>query len=210
MEKEQGFKKLMEPFPDKEISWLPKPTRPQTEEVKREYTRGVRCTICGAWHHPQVVHLAYVGHAAVTKRLLSVDPEWSWDFVNTDDNGMPILDGNGGMWINLTILGVTRKGYGDAEGKRGPSAMKELIGDAIRNAAMRFGVALELWHKGEFEKAEAEPEEPKPKQSITNQRLANAIKKIKNGEYNLQSLRDTFELTEDQNQILGGAFNDSV
>jgi len=26
--------------------------------------------------------------------------------------------------------------------------MKELIGDALRNAAMRFGAALDLWHKG--------------------------------------------------------------
>ena len=34
--------------------------------------------------------------------------------------------------------------------------MKERIGDALRNAAMRFGAALELWHKGELH-AEPEP-----------------------------------------------------
>ena len=28
--------------------------------------------------------------------------------------------------------------------------MKERIGDALRNAAMRFGAALDLWHKGEL------------------------------------------------------------
>jgi hypothetical protein len=38
-------------------------------------------------------------------------------------------------------------GYGDAAGKKGPNAVKEAIGDAIRNAAMRRGVALDLWAK---------------------------------------------------------------
>jgi hypothetical protein len=28
--------------------------------------------------------------------------------------------------------------------------MKERIGDALRNAAMRFGAALDLWHKGDL------------------------------------------------------------
>ncbi len=146
------WEQLRAPFPSEEVSKLPKPTRSQTEEVKRNVGAGIRCNICGGWHHPKVVHLDYVGHAAVTKRLLVVDPVWNWEFLHVDQSGMPVVDANGGMWITLTVLGVTRKGYGDAEGKRGPSATKELIGDAIRNAAMRFGVALELWHKGAFAK----------------------------------------------------------
>jgi hypothetical protein len=28
--------------------------------------------------------------------------------------------------------------------------MKERIGDALRNAGMRFGAALDLWHKGDL------------------------------------------------------------
>lgn len=201
--KEEGFKKLMEPFPDSEISWLPKPTRAQTEEVKRNVSSGIRCKICGAFHHPKVVHLSYVGHAAVTKRLLTVDPEWNWEFLQVDEQGMPIIDNNGGMWISLTILGVTRKGYGDSEGKRGPSATKELIGDAIRNAAMRFGVALELWHKGEFEKTEdtqikEETLSKKKKQQITDERLQTAFDKIDSGEYTLERLENDFEITDAQ------------
>jgi len=151
-EDKSGLAKLLEPFPDKEISWKPKPTKAQTAEVKSDFKKGCRCQYCGGWHHPQAVHLAYVGHAATTKRLLDVDPLWDWEFLHVDDKGFPVFDPNGGLWITLTILGVTRKGYGDAEGKQGPNAVKEVIGDAIRNAAMRFGVALELWHKGEFEK----------------------------------------------------------
>lgn len=90
--------------------------------------------------------LDFVGHAAVTDRLLSIDPEWTWDFAEVNpDTGQPSLrfslDPEKNLWIRLTICGVTRIGVGD-----GPS-MKEKIGDAIRNAAMRFGVALDLWAK---------------------------------------------------------------
>lgn len=91
--------------------------------------------------------LAYVGHAATTARLLEVDPEWSWEPVALDERGLPAFDAIGGLWIRLTVCGVTRLGYGDAQGKKGPNAVKEAIGDAIRNAAMRFGVALDLWAK---------------------------------------------------------------
>lgn len=85
--------------------------------------------------------LDYVGHAATTDRLLTVDPGWSWEPLALDDRGLPAIDKDGNLWIKLTICGVTRLGVGD-----GKSA-KERIGDAIRNAAMRFGVALDLWAK---------------------------------------------------------------
>jgi hypothetical protein len=64
------------------------------------------------------------------------------------------------MWIKLTVCGVTRIGYGIAEGKSGGDAIKEVIGDAIRNASMRFGAALELWHKGELHKVEEDDSKP--------------------------------------------------
>ena len=145
------LKKLREPFSPSEISKLPKPTRAQTDEVKRDFKSGVRCTICGGWHHPKVVHLDYVGHAALTNRLLTVDPEWQWQPLAVHDSGLPVVDSEGLLWINLTICGVTRLGVGDAGGKTGGDAMKERIGDALRNAGMRFGLALDLWHKGSFE-----------------------------------------------------------
>src|SRR3990167_868758 len=138
------------PFLPNQISKLPKPTKQQTDEVKADYTKGIRCQICGAWHHPKVVHLDYVGHAALTDRLLDVDPAWGWEPLALDAAGFPALDKDGGLWIRLTVLGVTRLGYGDAQGKTGGDAMKERIGDALRNAAMRFGAALDLWHKGEL------------------------------------------------------------
>jgi hypothetical protein len=149
-----GLALLRVPFPPHQISKLPKPTQRQTDDVKADFKKGIRCQICGGWHHPQVVHLDYVGHAALTDRLLDADPNWNWEPVAVNEDGTPKMDQMGGMWIRLTVCGVTRLGYGDAQGKKGPNAVKEVIGDALRNAAMRFGAALDLWHKGDLHGAD--------------------------------------------------------
>lgn len=143
-----GLALLRAPFPPHQISKLPKPTKQQTEAVKADFKKGIRCQVCGAWHHPDVVHLDYVGHAALTDRLLDADQAWSWEPLAISPEGLPVLDPYGGMWIKLTVCGVTRMGYGHAGDKSGGDAIKEIIGDALRNAAMRFGAALDLWHKG--------------------------------------------------------------
>jgi hypothetical protein len=154
--KPEGLALLREPFPPNLISKLPKPTKAQTEAVKADFKKGIRCTLCGSWHAPDVVHLDYVGHAALTDRLLDADPQWSWQPVALDANGLPAFDQSGGLWIKLTVCGVTRFGYGHAAAKNAdPGAReKEVIGDALRNAAMRFGAALDLWHKGDLHEAE--------------------------------------------------------
>jgi hypothetical protein len=156
-QKPTGLALLREPFPPNQISKLPKPTKAQTDAVRADFKKGIRCQVCGAWHHPDVVHLDYVGHAALTDRLLDADPNWNWEPVT--DTGLPKLDQNLGMWIKLTVCNVTRLGYGHAEGKQGGDAIKEVIGDALRNAAMRFGAALDLWHKGDLH-ADDEPAAP--------------------------------------------------
>lgn len=91
--------------------------------------------------------LDYVGHAHVTQRLLELDPFWTWEFVAQDPNtGLPIYDEFGGLWIRLTVKGVSRYGYGEPSGGfNAADRIKSAIGDAIRNAAMRFGIALTLW-----------------------------------------------------------------
>lgn len=151
--------KLREPFPAHHISKLPKPTKAQNEAVKKDFKQGIRCDVCGGWHHPKVVHLDYVGHAALTDRLLDTDPHWYWEPVSFGQDGLPAFDQNGGLWIKLTVLGVSRLGYGAADGKKGGDAIKEIIGDALRNAAMRFGAALDLWHKGDLHADEPTVEE---------------------------------------------------
>lgn len=149
MEK-SGLDLLRAPFEAHHISKLPKPSKIQTDAVKQNYNAGIRCQVCGGWHHKDVVHLDYVGHAAITHRLLDCDPSWSWEPVSFSDDGLPKMDKNGGLWIRLTVCGVSRLGYGHPDGKSGGDAVKEAIGDALRNAAMRFGAALDLWHKGDL------------------------------------------------------------
>jgi hypothetical protein len=156
--KPAGLELLRQPFPAHQISKLPKPTKAQTDAVRADFKKGIRCKVCGLWHHPDVVHLDYVGHAALTDRLLDADPMWNWEPVTVGPDGAPVLDRNCGLWIRLTVCGVTRLGYGHAEGKNGGDAIKEVIGDALRNAAMRFGAALDLWHKGDLHLDDDTPE----------------------------------------------------
>ena len=54
--------------------------------------------------------------------------------------GLPALDRFGNLWIRLTVCGVTRLGYGDAQGKTGGNAMKERIGDALRKGIRFIGL----------------------------------------------------------------------
>jgi hypothetical protein len=105
------------------------------------------------------VELKYLGHAATTRALLECDPMWWWEPMSFDEIGQPWVecDDQGrpkGLWIYLHVCGVRRPGYGSCLPGKG-DAVKELIGDAIRNAAMRFGVALNLWSK-------TPPEQDKP------------------------------------------------
>jgi hypothetical protein len=154
MTQTEALKLMRKPFAEHQISKMCKPT-------KKDNQPG-RCKDCGGYHKLPSVQLSYVGHAALTDRLLDADPNWTWEPLAYAPNGHPLLDNDGGMWIKLTVAGVTRLGYGDSQGKQGGDAMKERIGDALRNAAMRFGAALDLWHKGDLHGAEEETFEKSP------------------------------------------------
>ena len=111
------------------------------------------------------VELKYLGHAATTRALLECDPAWWWEPMSMDDYGQPLLvtdDQNRpvGMWIYLHVCGVRRPGYGSCLPGKG-DAIKELIGDAIRNASMRYGVALSLWSRDHVDKATPTPRKAK-------------------------------------------------
>lgn len=140
---------LRAPFTAEQIGHLPKVTCGDCSAKDRTCNehKKKQCRTCKAYISTQHIHIDYVGHAHVTERLLNVDPNWSWEPLAFASNGLPAVDDLGGLWIKLTVGDVVRLGYGHANGKRGGDAIKETIGDAIRNAAMRFGVALDLWKK---------------------------------------------------------------
>lgn len=138
---------LREPFRPEQVGKLPRITCGDCSKASGKVCakhEKKRCGECGSWITTAHIHLDYVGHAAATDRLLTVDPFWTWEPFAYDVDGLPAFDAHGGMWIKLTIAGVTRPGYGDQTNGKG---VKEVIGDAIRNGAMRFGVALDLWSK---------------------------------------------------------------
>lgn len=107
------------------------------------------------------VTLDFVGHAEITRILIDIDPNWSWEPVAWTADGRPainVVNGNAVMWGRLTVLGQTRLGVGTAKHDK-PDLDKELIGDFLRNAAMRFGICLSLWSKAEWDD---QPEAIKP------------------------------------------------
>lgn len=167
---------LRAPFDKSVIGKLPRATTKDGPKSK--------CNTCGAYIQ-QHIHIDYVGHAAVRDRLLNVDLEWNWEPVAWDDDGMPkpvrnSAGGPIGLWIKLTVAGVTRLGYGSTEPM--PDAMKVLIGDALRNAAMSFGVALDLWTKDELESHLVDDgDDPKPKSRPSVDRARAAVSRAASG-----------------------------
>lgn len=155
----QALAKLRVPFPKDQINPLPKITCGKCSKSPAKECdshRKSKCRECGNWITGAHMHLDYVGHAELTNRLLDADPFWDWEPLALDERGLPVFDGYGGLWIRLTVCGHSRLGYGDSQGKTGPNAIKEAIGDALRNAAMRFGAALDLWAKSDLKAAQAE------------------------------------------------------
>lgn len=163
----------------------------------------IQCKECKNRISEAHLHLSYVGHAEATSRLLEVDPYWDWEPAYRDvdkellmaaiatgnheivtaviANAPPLFDREGGMWMRVMVHDddneqVWTLGYGDAEGKRGPAAMKEIIGDGIRNAMMRRGLALDLWSRSDraLEAVQAGAEQGQPGQRNPAQANATA------------------------------------
>ena len=125
------------------------------------------------------VKLDYLGHADTTRALIEADPTWTLEPAAVDPaTGGPLVtnDGAGNLqvWMRLTVLGVSRLCVGTCpDSKREPA--KELYGDALRNGAMRFGVALGLWSKSEWaDEAKPAPAKRKPAATTSPDRAPTA------------------------------------
>jgi len=108
--------------------------------------------------------LDFVGHADVTKMLIEIDENWTWEPVAFDEQGLPAYRVENGMahmagW--MTIHGIRRLGIGSVQHNKA-DLIKELCSDFIRNAAMRFGICLALWTKQEWDDVSAPKPAPAP------------------------------------------------
>lgn len=104
------------------------------------------------------IQLDFVGHADITRILIEIDPCWRWVPIEWQ-NGRPLIhveNGMATMWGELTLLGQARLGVGSCRADK-PDLDKELVSDFLRNAAMRFGIALSLWTKQEWEDLGGKP-----------------------------------------------------
>lgn len=164
------WQELRKAFPKEVVGLLPKVNCYQCAQATKSARSALdkhcakhqmgKCKDCGAFITEGHIHLDYVGHAAVTDRLNTVlgPGNWGWEPLSVDEYGMPRMDSQGNLWIKLLVREpgtsewMYRIGYGD-----GSNSIKELIGDALRNAAMRFGVALDLWSKDELESTLSDP-----------------------------------------------------
>jgi hypothetical protein len=156
-EQMEALHRLREPFPLSEVRYRPQPWCKRCSETQGwpkvcQHHTEIKCQRCNGQKITEAhICLKYIGHAEATNRLLNVDPFWNWEPLALDGTGLPQYDHNRGMWIRMTVCGMTRIGYGDAGSKSGANAVKEIIGDAIRNAGMRFGMALDLWTSSDLE-----------------------------------------------------------
>lgn len=152
------LERLRDPFPSEQIGKLPRVWCKRCRDARpaacgENGHKIAKCDECGQKGTTAHLHLDYVGHAEVTHRLLDVDPGWYWEPLAFDADGLPALKREGkqvSLWIKLTVGGVTRLGVGIVDAGK-DELDKQLISDALRNAAMRFGVALDLWAKSELD-----------------------------------------------------------
>jgi hypothetical protein len=91
--------------------------------------------------------LTYISHALVTERLNEVDPGWSWrvltEHIWFDQGGQPHC---AGVTVEMTVNGVTRVEAGGPQRQEAfTNEIKNAYSDALKRAAMRFGVALYIW-----------------------------------------------------------------
>lgn len=111
--------------------------------------RKQRCKDCGQYITTEHIHLDYVGHADITEALCRLDPHWTMEPMALTPEGLPFIASRSNtleLWVRLTVHGQERIGVGTAPARK-DDAMKEVWGDALRNAAMRFGLGVRLWSK---------------------------------------------------------------
>ena len=136
------------------------------------------------------IQLDFVGHAEITKILIEVDPLWSWEPVAWNDGRPAIVDVNGMavMWARLTVLNKTILGVGSCKSDK-PELDKELVGDFLRNAAMRFGICLSLWSKAEWD-------DSKQPSSVVRTRTQSSSAKVRYISDSIEEAASTDNITE--------------
>jgi hypothetical protein len=91
--------------------------------------------------------MSFISHGLITERLNEVDPEWesiiTQVYTSTGPDGRLHCEG---VSLAVTVLGKTHEEVGGPQRQDGfTNEVKNAASDALKRAAMRFGVALEMW-----------------------------------------------------------------
>jgi hypothetical protein len=114
----------------------------------------------------------FISHGLVTERLNDADPSWASrvlaEHTYTDpQTGRLHCEG---VTIELTVLGVSRVEAGGPQRQDGfANEIKNAYSDALKRAAMRFGVALGMWESlidAEYDE-DAHPDTSTPRAGTT-------------------------------------------
>jgi hypothetical protein len=174
--------KYSQPDPS-QVSLLPRYSG--RRDVPKQQRQRSKCDECGGFHEMPAIHLSYVGHAEITRILIEIDSLWNWQPLEVRD-GAPVInirDGIATMWGTVTLLGKSIIGVGSCAADK-DDREKELIGDLLRNASMRFGIALGLWSKAQATELKQgnEPKRPPepgkrsaPRQQTVNGKVNKAL-----------------------------------
>lgn len=136
------------------------------------------------------VQLDYLDHAQTTRALIEIDPLWTYEFRAVADDGLPRVRQVGErlyLGITLWLCGKPLPGIGSAL-VTSPDPLKELIGDALRNAAMRFGIALSLWSK--LEMPTTEPQSLPPEAALPASEPSEGTDTAEQGSASVEGVRE--------------------
>lgn len=139
---------LRKAFAEGQIGQLPRVTCKDCSNKRCSAHKYTKCKDCGAYTSPQHIHLPFVAHAIVTDRLNHDAPGWYFtiDTVKDSNDGEHVLAVVGTMHIGDKA--IPEIGEPNVKSFYG-TELQSAIGNFIRRAAMRFGVAIDLWMKEE-------------------------------------------------------------
>lgn len=110
--------------------------RDAAPHLRRPFTAAaVKFKVQATWDGGALI-VAYIDARLVIDRLNMVIPDkWEPDY-------KPVAEGL--MWCYLTVDGITRPDIGTSSGQ-GDSAKKGLVSDALKRAAVQFGIGVSLY-----------------------------------------------------------------
>lgn len=145
----------------------------------------------------------YLSWAYAVDVLLQEDKDANWEFKAPQYFGETMM-----VFCTVTAFGASRTAFlpvmnNNNQPIANPDAsnVNKAMQRCLVKAIALHGIALYIFEGEDLpEEGDEVEDKPKAKPAIAPERLLNAIKSIKDGQYTTEKLREAFELTDEQNQ----------